>query len=330
MAGPQLIHLLEPQAAVTGLSGQHRRRETVHTTFGWFRELSVAERFDGTAISEATVEIRVNRLAAPQLTANWRIRDQDEVPYRIEGVTPSPNRQWWLVRAVRTNAVPVVPPDAAARLAIGWTGGLPDPNGFINYSPTNEIEVPVGSTGSSHIQVWVAEGEGELVNVIFRDIPDRNHVDNIGLFEPGNPHPVQLRGLMGTVYVTTLSQPQVFELTTLKAGLDKAVVGSPATATSPRFALGWSDDALAETAEFTAKTEESSLVMPEGGPGFQVYWTADSEGDPTYFGYHPFFNFVNNFGPPRPMLIDSIAGTGRASSVHIGSAFAGRTYTVRY
>ena len=326
MAGPQLIHLLEPQAAVTGLSGQHRRRETVHKTFAWFRQLSVVERFDGTALSEATVEIRVNRLAAPQLTANWKIRDQDEVPYRIEGVTPSLNRQYWLVRAVRTGS----PPVPTHKLAIGWASGLPDPNGFINYSATHEIEVPVGSTGSSHIQVWVAEGEGELVNAIFRDIPDRNHVDNIGLFEPGNPHPVKLRGLIGTVYVTTLSQPQVFELTTLKAGLDKAVSGSPPTATSPRFALGWSDDALAEIDELTAKTEGSSLVMPEGGPGFQVYWTADSEGDPTYFGYHPFFNFVNNFGPPRPMLIDSIAGTGRASSVHIGSAFAGRTYTVRY
>lgn len=108
MPGPQLIYLLEPQAVVTGRSGQHRRRETAHTTFAWFRQLSVAERFDGTALSEATVEIRVNRLAALQLTANWRIRDQDEVPYHIEGVTPSPNRQWWLVRAVRTNAVPVV------------------------------------------------------------------------------------------------------------------------------------------------------------------------------------------------------------------------------
>lgn len=108
MAGPQLIYLLEPQAVVTGRSGQHRRRETAHTTFAWFRQLSVAERFDGTALSEATVEIRVNRLAALQLTANWRLRDQDEVPYHIEGVTPSPNRQWWLVRAVRTNAVPVV------------------------------------------------------------------------------------------------------------------------------------------------------------------------------------------------------------------------------
>ena len=107
MPGPQLIYLLEPQEAITGRSGQRRRRETAHKTFGWFRELSVAERFDGTVLSEATVEIRVSRLATTTLTADWRIRDQEEVPYRIEGVAPSPNRRWWLIRAVRTNAVPV-------------------------------------------------------------------------------------------------------------------------------------------------------------------------------------------------------------------------------
>ena len=110
MPGPQLITLLEPAETKTGGSGQSRRRETPHKTFGWFRELSVAERFDGAAISEAAVEIRINKLAAPTLTADWRIRDAEEVLYRLEGVQPSPNRQWWLIRAVRTNAAPVVMP----------------------------------------------------------------------------------------------------------------------------------------------------------------------------------------------------------------------------
>lgn len=101
---PQLLYLLEPTSAATGRSGQHLREEQSHKTFGWTRELTQQERFDGTAFSKATVEIRINRLAAQRMTADWRIRDQYGVIYRVDTIAPSDNRLFWVVRAQRTKA----------------------------------------------------------------------------------------------------------------------------------------------------------------------------------------------------------------------------------
>ena len=102
MAGPQLFTLLEPLAAITGRSGQSLRREIEHQTFAFVRQLRQQERFDGTTISLATVEVRINRLAAPNMSADWRLKDQFGVVYHCESVVPSDNRQYWLARAVRT------------------------------------------------------------------------------------------------------------------------------------------------------------------------------------------------------------------------------------
>lgn len=104
---PQLLYLLEPLEGVTGRSGQHLRREEEHKTYGTIRELTQTERFDGTKLSIATVEIKITRLAAPRFTANWRIRDQYGVIYGVEGVAPSENRNHWLIQARRTsNPIP--------------------------------------------------------------------------------------------------------------------------------------------------------------------------------------------------------------------------------
>ena len=193
MPGPQLIYLIEPQQAVTGLSGQHRRREIRHKSFGWFRELSVAEHFDGTKVSEATVEIRVNRLAAPALTANWRIIDQDEVPYWIEGVSPSTNRQWWLVRAVRTNNVPQISTGggggpATARVGVVWSTDdmIDDAEIHALVTSTSRMVVipalPTGET-SARLILWTAEASGDPtgVEVTMQFADQLNIFDNVNV-----------------------------------------------------------------------------------------------------------------------------------------------------
>ena len=129
---PQLLYLLEPTRVATGLSGQHLRQEQEHQTFGWVRELRQQERFDGTSFTQATVEIRLTRLAAPRMTADWRIRDQYGVIYRVEAVAPSDNRIQWVVQAWRDRtpwaepqAVPLLLEDGTPLLLEDASGGGP-------------------------------------------------------------------------------------------------------------------------------------------------------------------------------------------------------------
>ena len=108
MAFPQLFTLRKPEQPRTLPSGQRQETVSDSKTWGFLRELKADERFDGTSLTRATVEIRIARLAAPAINGQWKLVDDAEVVYNIETAVPSLNRQYWLLNCFRTST-PVAP-----------------------------------------------------------------------------------------------------------------------------------------------------------------------------------------------------------------------------
>lgn len=103
MAFPQLFTLRKPKGLRNLSSGQRQQVVSDSKTWGFLRELRADERFDGTSLTRATVEIRIARLAAPAIDGEWKLVDDAEVVYHIETATPSPNRQHWLLQCYYTS-----------------------------------------------------------------------------------------------------------------------------------------------------------------------------------------------------------------------------------